>query len=609
MERVIKSTLVALCVTLLFAGLAFGQVSAGDSLYTIKASGWPAVTMEVEIQDATYPFDGSELTVPFTLKGVEGTVYMAIYTDWGQSLDLGNTYKGGRMDVVTRVVGLDTMVYVSPGRQYTPGSHTVSWAGVDYHGNKVEAGNYVYYVFGVGETSHPTWIAYTNGGTSGGMIDFRSEPPVIWWNQGGELGKATIGTDFIANPTAFETFDAKEVIPGLSSIAMEPKEEQVFYGTVVTGEISGVHKFMLTEGGTVDKVSGFADDGLLSVSARAYSVTMFDMPWHRIPPEEDDGIGYLGHMGRGDSPMTSEMVYFDRESGEVAELLDMSDLWVHEVPEMKDDKPTGNMLQSSWIPTWHDTDKNGLWLSGHNADNQSLLDFEANIIWINDFGDAFGDVYDPERDHRTLYVYHSRVYSPYKLSMHTGGGMPYMGWVNGTDGQGLFYITLQNTPYIWNRNIYYMPPESDPRLAGILYVSTGQKMFGEGLPGNTLLHIPYDVAKAALTSGTGTAVEEVEALGTPAEYALDQNYPNPFNPETTIQFAIPDRGSVHAIVQVYNLSGQLVNTLVNDVLEAGHYETAWDGTDSKGMEVSSGVYFYMLKAGDFVSSKKMTLLR
>ena len=93
----------------------------------------------------------------------------------------------------------------------------------------------------------------------------------------------------------------------------------------------------------------------------------------------------------------------------------------------------------------------------------------------------------------------------------------------------------------------------------------------------------------------------------PTEYALSQNYPNPFNPSTEISFALPENAFVE--LSVFNILGQRVNTLVGGEMPAGNHQVSWDGTDSDGGSVASGIYFYRISAGDFSSSKKMLLLK
>ncbi|MFA5510265.1 MAG: choice-of-anchor J domain-containing protein [Candidatus Cloacimonadaceae bacterium] len=88
---------------------------------------------------------------------------------------------------------------------------------------------------------------------------------------------------------------------------------------------------------------------------------------------------------------------------------------------------------------------------------------------------------------------------------------------------------------------------------------------------------------------------------------LQDNYPNPFNPETTIRYSLREAGPVS--IQIYNLKGQLVNTLVNEAKEAGNHSVVWNGKDKNNRSVSSGVYYYKMNAGKYSSTKKMILMK
>jgi hypothetical protein len=88
---------------------------------------------------------------------------------------------------------------------------------------------------------------------------------------------------------------------------------------------------------------------------------------------------------------------------------------------------------------------------------------------------------------------------------------------------------------------------------------------------------------------------------------LRDNYPNPFNPSTIIEYSIA-RDS-HVNLSVYDVAGRLIRTLVNEHQKSSLYRVIWDGTDSRERRVSSGVYFYKLKTGEFSKTKKLVLLR
>ena len=100
----------------------------------------------------------------------------------------------------------------------------------------------------------------------------------------------------------------------------------------------------------------------------------------------------------------------------------------------------------------------------------------------------------------------------------------------------------------------------------------------------------------------------LEAQLVPTTNELAQNFPNPFNPETTISFDLASSASVS--LTVFDATGQVIRTLVNgQAMSAGSYRHVWDGRNHAGHSVGSGIYFYELKAGEFASMKKMTLLQ
>jgi hypothetical protein len=102
---------------------------------------------------------------------------------------------------------------------------------------------------------------------------------------------------------------------------------------------------------------------------------------------------------------------------------------------------------------------------------------------------------------------------------------------------------------------------------------------------------------------------EVQESQTPViRNYLAQNHPNPFNPTTTIGYSVKE--NVKVSLRIYNVKGQLVRTLVDEVATPGiTYHAIWNGMDNAGEKVSTGVYFYRIAAGDFVETKKMVLLK
>ena len=103
------------------------------------------------------------------------------------------------------------------------------------------------------------------------------------------------------------------------------------------------------------------------------------------------------------------------------------------------------------------------------------------------------------------------------------------------------------------------------------------------------------------------SAEAVKAIGIPDAFALEQNYPNPFNPTTNIRFSLPETNDV--TLEIYDLTGRLIRSLVSGQVEAGVHTMTWDGQDASGVQVASGVYLYRIQAGAFSQTNKMTLLK
>jgi hypothetical protein len=98
-----------------------------------------------------------------------------------------------------------------------------------------------------------------------------------------------------------------------------------------------------------------------------------------------------------------------------------------------------------------------------------------------------------------------------------------------------------------------------------------------------------------------------DRIVSPNDFALKQNYPNPFNPATQISYTLPQ--AAHVKLAIYNLQGQEIKTLVDKWQSAGAKSVIWDGTDNRAREMTSGIYFYRLRAGAFRKTQKMILMR
>jgi C1A family cysteine protease len=146
--------------------------------------------------------------------------------------------------------------------------------------------------------------------------------------------------------------------------------------------------------------------------------------------------------------------------------------------------------------------------------------------------------------------------------------------------------------------------DAGPSVAGKTYLSASG---GSGTWFDASSSLGADIGiRARFAPTLILSVEEVDGP-LPVAYRLDQNYPNPFNPSTTIGFSVKRAGYVQ--LEIYNLLGQKVYTLVDRTLATGNYETTWHAKDETGRDVASGVYFYRLITDEYVGTQKMLLLR
>ena len=183
----------------------------------------------------------------------------------------------------------------------------------------------------------------------------------------------------------------------------------------------------------------------------------------------------------------------------------------------------------------------------------------------------------------------------------------------------------------------------EDHLKVLAYSTSRARTSGDGLEGD-LIHIKYELIDGAelpaevtfylgLANLPGTSMDPEllnvvcgfpgennpvvietnalsldENLSIPTQFALHQNYPNPFNPSTQISFDIPE-GSEGVTLNIYNVLGKKVSTLINNSMNPGRHKVEWNAKDNEGNPVASGIYFYELNTPSFTSRKKMLLIR
>ena len=128
--------------------------------------------------------------------------------------------------------------------------------------------------------------------------------------------------------------------------------------------------------------------------------------------------------------------------------------------------------------------------------------------------------------------------------------------------------------------------------------------------------IRFVFGSANLITGEGWYIDDIYYSNTtgsndntiiPIMNKLNSNFPNPFNPTTTISFSLKETGNVK--IEIFNIRGQKVKTLINGLLPAKNHQIVWNGKDDKGKSVSSGIYFYKMKSANYTASRKMILMK
>jgi len=209
---------------------------------------------------------------------------------------------------------------------------------------------------------------------------------------------------------------------------------------------------------------------------------------------------------------------------------------------------------------WHDEANNRFIIQWNDAYNRYTID-----LWEDAHLQKFQIILYPQtgQDGNIVYQYHTIDNPDIDLNYST------IGIENHTQTVGLTYT---------HANIY--PPTATLLQAGLAIKFTTN---------------PPDAHVANADAVSGIPVQ------------LGQNYPNPFNPSTTITFSTRQTGRVK--VNIYNIKGQLIKTMIDSEIPAGQHSLVWNGMDNNGESVASGVYFYRLETGNYKQTKKMLLMK
>jgi sugar lactone lactonase YvrE len=184
-----------------------------------------------------------------------------------------------------------------------------------------------------------------------------------------------------------------------------------------------------------------------------------------------------------------------------------------------------------------------------------------------------------------------------------------------SDSDLVTFNTMQSTAANWGREAYLLGSFNAPSAVVTLVKNTqlrGSICAKEVLVSNDCLFLHHDSPGSLPGPGNlpKSSFDEEETASdqsTVISYKLEQNYPNPFNPSTTISFALPQASEVS--LSIFNTNGQFVKKLVAGEMNAGNHNFTWDATNERGERVASGVYLYVIKAGEFTAQRKLVVMK
>ncbi|MBT4484778.1 MAG: hypothetical protein HOC71_13995, partial [Candidatus Latescibacteria bacterium] len=669
-----------------------------------------------------YDFDGTDLQIPVNVSGTDATLYFLVYTKGIASTvpDMRNGYLGWH-----HVCKIDTCVYLSPQYQFSPGSNTVTWTGLDDDDNAVPEGEYTYYMW-----------AYDSVNPKQKMSHFQSRFGMrrTWFQTVDEQGIPLNNPWYcqLVNPTSRWEIgsnpldETAQVVTRLHEILPEgfrvphtgigvnhPTDLDYFYirlGNPQT-EVGAILKYKFVPNGDAALDLSFGDNGYGMVISAP----------HRYEPGvvTDGTYLYSGDQNQKVSMEPDAEMYIVNYDGSINQEIDLRPWWTR-----PDEVALGKLMNSgpdvmrerngkialncycSCIKQMVDparylesgeyedlflwSNLNGDYVLDQNFEETSITPWACNY-GASGVGTPGGGVsnfqYTIDIDDNFFTFCSSYDYSPLSFGLlgPDGTGIGMLSFQGDTGGWKMGSIFLDSdSPYDgiycdndqaggphweWQPNeytsgIYWVGHDSingiianfsiEAKIEKIIEKITSYQTLNKGLKNSLTSKLEKVLSKldkgnyTAAVNQMGAFINQVEAkrdkkkglteeqadelialaqniinsMGStakralsqeenalPLTFKLSQNSPNPFNPLTTIEYSIPTGTSMRARLDVYDLRGALIKTLVDEIRSPGVHSVVWDGTDDSGNNVSSGVYIYRIKVGSNFDTKKMTLIR
>jgi len=554
-----------------------------------------------------YTFDGSSLDIAINVSGTPANAVFCVFTK-GQAENIDSVVNGFLgWHTVNKI---DTCIYLAAAQSFAIGNNVIKWDGKDQDGNVVASGDYTYYVFAY-DNQTPKKIACNaitfTGWVSDSYItqDYQGNiltKPILYRGASGSTTeelevirtKWIIGND-PSDSTLVETTSVTSY-GQYGRLVPSPYEDNMYFTFCASTEPSTGHvrKYSWVPNGPGQLQTDWGESGEVKYSM--YTTSGWSVLCQGFEYLGDDVL-VASNAGHYSEAFESELELVDAVEGSIIRTINLTSLWIR-----IDDE--NNHGQKSSGPNQFDVIDGQLFMGSHSSClNQMIVplageDVEDYNRWINSNGDYLGD-HNFEETAANPWVCHDYMVGPYKYHISADANLfsvfPCydMGAVGfgmyAPDGTGIAYFAFAGETAEWKHDIQFVDYGSayDGIYTNGIHSSLG------GVEG--LWYTAHDSIQGTITSGVG--VEEA-----PAAFSVAQNAPNPFNPTTTINFSLAEAGNI--TINVFNIAGQKVDTIVNDFMDAGSHSVVWDASG-----FSAGVYFYTVKSGDLSKTMKMTLVK
>jgi len=606
----------------------------------VMAMAWTPTPLTLSAPDVVqYDFDGSDLEIPVVVTGKPCGLVLSVFTS-GMGDDIG-LVENGYLEW-HRVNYIDTCVYFSQAYNFQPGTNTVTWHGQTHVTYMQEgdgedlmpAGTYTYYLWAYDNQSARELATCPLGQMARGGCSIHDETPDFQPRSepfiGGcfisnldldgdgtkdcpyktafrwKLGDDPLQTDLLETCYLYNSGPNADEVTGYGGDEAEcwtngqwcidPTDSDYIFSTRdgQNSEIKSVFRHQWVTNGEAIRDTEWGPDLTWAPPGKIYkpcgvkSDGTYLFTFTNDQGNNEDASTYAYIIAVEDGEMLYEFIHEDWTDYEAYAGGEGSNYLNGGGPTTIQYR-NGRLHLGSFVCLKEACDPAAY------METEVYRDF---VVWTNENGDWVSDMnWDPTHD----YTWTCFGETPPKNRSHDADGLEWVFNMTGSYGNVTFDLFAPDGTGIG----YFSIVGDSERSQGLAQpCDTGGGPYdglyvdwqGGESNTNSLYYVGQDTIMGTITDVIGVADDA------PAAFAVAQNTPNPFNPTTTINFDIPEAG--HVSVDVFNVAGQKVDTLVNSELSAGNHTVTFDGAN-----LAAGVYFYTVKAGDFSKTMKMTLLK